>query len=279
VWSQQGPKLVGSGTIGGAQQGFAVALSAGADTAIVGGPDDNNSTGAVWVFTRSGGVWSQQGPKLIGGGAVGAAQQSQTVALSADGNTAIIGGFADNNHIGAAWVFTRSGGVWSQQGAKLVGSPAVGAPNQGGSVALSADGNTAIMGGDNDSAAGASWVFTRSAGVWSQQGPKLVGSGAVGDAAQGVSVALSADGNTAIIGGPYDNGQAGAAWAFIRTCRAWTQMGGKLVGSGAIGGAQQGQSVALSADGNTAIVGGVGDNNNAGAAWVFVKRGWGSVLP
>jgi hypothetical protein len=52
-----------------------------------------------------------------------------------------------------------------------------------------------------------------------------------------------------------------------------------LVGSGAIGGAQQGQSVALSADGNTAIVGGCNDNNNAGAAWAFVKRGWGSVLP
>jgi hypothetical protein len=59
----------------------------------------------------------------------------------------------------------------------------------------------------------------------------------------------------------------------------WTQLGGKLVGSGAIGAAQQGQSVALSADGNTAIVGGVGDNNNAGAAWVFVKRGWGTLLP
>jgi hypothetical protein len=279
VWSQQGPKLVGSGAIGGAQQGFAVALSAGADTAIVGGPDDNNSTGAAWVFTRSGGVWSQQGSKLVGSGAVGAAEQSQTVALSADGNTAIVGGFADNAHTGAAWVFTRSGGMWTQEGPKLVGSPAVGGSNQAGSVALSADGNTAIIGGDNDSATGAAWAFTRRAGIWSQQGPKLVGSGAVGDAAQGTSVALSADGNTAIIGGSYDNGQAGAAWVFIRRCRVWTQMGGKLVGSGAIGAAQQGQSVALSADGNTAIVGGVGDNNNAGAAWVFVKHGWGTLLP
>ena len=168
---------------------------------------------------------------------------------------------------------------FTQQGPKLVGGGAVGNAFQG-SVALSADGNTAIIGGDNDSAAvGAAWAFTRSAGVWSQLGPKLVGSGAVGNAAQGVSVALSADGNTVIIGGSYDNGEAGAAWVFIRRCRLWTQMGGKLVGSGAIGGAQQGQSVALSADGNTAIVGGINDNNNAGAVWVFVKHGWGSVLP
>jgi hypothetical protein len=40
-----------------------------------------------------------------------------------------------------------------------------------------------------------------------QQGPKLVGDDTVGDAHQGYSVALSADGNTAIVGGPYDNDQ------------------------------------------------------------------------
>jgi hypothetical protein len=66
---------------------------------------------------------------------------------------------------------------------------------QGVSVALSGDGNRAVVGGEgNDGSAGAAWVFTRSAGVWSQHGPKLVGTGAVGNAYQGSSVALSADG-------------------------------------------------------------------------------------
>jgi hypothetical protein len=51
---------------------------------------------------------------------------------------------------------------------------------------------------------------------FSQQGPKLVGTGTVGDASQGWSVALSADGNTAILGGPGDNNEAGAAWVFIQ---------------------------------------------------------------
>jgi hypothetical protein len=45
-----------------------------------------------------------------------------SVALSADGNTAIVGGVADNAEIGAAWVYTRSGTDWTQQGNKLVGT-------------------------------------------------------------------------------------------------------------------------------------------------------------
>ena len=51
-----------------------------------------------------------------------------------DGNTAIVGGPSDNSNIGAAWVYTRSGGVWSQQGPKLVGTGAVGYAEQGSSV-------------------------------------------------------------------------------------------------------------------------------------------------
>jgi hypothetical protein len=96
--------------------------------------------------------FTQQGPKLVGSGTA-SAQQGVSVALSSDGNTAIVGGNADNNgRPGAAWVFTRSGGIWSQQGSKLVGTGAVGAAGQGQSVALSADGNTAIVGGPDDNA-------------------------------------------------------------------------------------------------------------------------------
>ena len=43
------------------------------------------------------------------------------MALSGDGNTALIGGYADNTSVGAAWVFTRSGSTWTQQGSKLTG--------------------------------------------------------------------------------------------------------------------------------------------------------------
>jgi hypothetical protein len=269
VWTQQDSKLVGAGAVGPALQGTSVALSADGSTAIVGGPNNNSSTGAAWVFGLGGNV-----ELPLGSGAVGAAFQGASVALSADGNTAIVGGPDDNSDAGAVWVFTQSGGVWTQQGSKLFGGSEVGAAEQGYSVALSADGNTSIVGGPFDNSnAGAAWVFTRSGGVWTQQGAKLFGSGAAGSTVyQGASVALSADGNTAIVGGDGDNSFAGAAWVFTRSGGGvWTQQGPKLFGSGAVGAANQGNSVALSADGTTAIVGGDTDNSHAGAAWVFTS--------
>jgi hypothetical protein len=131
----------------------------------------------------------QQGSKLVGTGATGAALQGISVAMSADGNTAIVGGYSDNSNVGAVWIYRRSGGSWTQQGTKLVGTGNTGASQQGTSVALSADGNTALVGGRGDNTnAGATWVFTRSGTTWSQQGTKLVGTGAIGEALQGFSV-------------------------------------------------------------------------------------------
>lgn len=271
--AQQGAKLVGTGNTGAASQGRGVAISADGNTMVAGGYADNASQGAAWVFTRSGGVWSQEGAKLVGTGNAGAASQGHAVAISADGNTIAVGGYGDILP-GAVWIYTRTGGVWSQQGAKLVGTGSVGGSQQGGSVALSADGNTLLVGGAGDNGnLGAAWIFTRSGGVWTQQGAKLVGTGNVGNSQQGQSVALSADGNTAIVSGPLDNTDEGAAWIFTQSGGVWTQQGAKLVGTGNTGAARQGRSVALSADGNTAILGGYWDNGTIGAAWVFTRSG------
>ena len=273
-WAQQGSKLLGAGAVGTSAQGVSVALSADGNTAIVGGRDDGDGPGAAWVYTRSKGVWAQQGSKLVGTGAVGSSLQGRSAALSADGNTALVGGVADNGYVGAAWVYTRDGhGEWAQQGSKLVGTGAVGTSYQGVSVALSADGNTAIVGGYVDNGAvGAAWVYTRTNGEWAQQGSKLVGTGAGGSAEQGYSVALSADGDTAIVGGPTDSSHSGAAWVYTRRNGEWAQQGSKLVGTGGAGNqTAQGYSVALSAHGDTALVGGPFDNGNLGAAWVFVQ--------
>jgi hypothetical protein len=272
TWSQQGNKLVGTGAVGLANQGMSVALSSDGNTAIVGGWRDNNNVGAVWIYTRNAGVWSQQGSKLVGTGAIGQSRQGE-VKLSSDGNTAIVGGPGDNNYTGAVWVFVRSGGVWNQQGSKLVGTGAIGAADQGNAVALSSDGNTILVGGNYDNTnIGAVWVYTLTNGVWTQQGNKLVGSGAIGGANQG-SVAISSDGNTALVGGYNDNNNTGAVWIFTGTGGVWTQQGNKLVGTGAIGAAGQGGPIALSSDGNTAMVGGPKDNNNSGAVWVFTRTG------
>jgi hypothetical protein len=274
TWSQQGSKLVGTGATTGGDFGRSVGISADGDTAVIGNWADNSNNGATWIFTRSGGAWSQQGGKLIGTGAVGKAHQGWSVGISADGNTIAVGANVDNAGAGAVWIFTRSGETWSQQGGKLVGTGAAGNAQQGASVALSGDGNTLVVGGPLDqSQAGAAWVFTRSGFVWSQQGGKLVGTGAAGSAGQGHAVAISGNGDTVVSGGLDDDAGAGAVWAFTRAGSAWSQQGGKLVGTGAAGAAGQGSAVGLAADGDTAVVGGDQDHSGAGAAWVFTRGG------
>lgn len=276
VWTQQGSKLVGTGGIGTQDQGYNVALSADGNTLAIGGNKDNSDIGAVWIFTRSGGVWTQQGSKLVGTGAVGTARQGWSVALSADGNTLAFGGLTDNFNTGAVWIFTRSVGVWSQQGSKLVGIGGIpGNQAQGSSVALSANGNTLAVGGSSDNGSiGATWIFTRSNGIWTQQGAKIVGTGGIGAfLSQGLSVALSADGNTLAVGGYGDNGLIGATWIFTRLGTIWNQQGEKLVGTGYIGTSYQGFSVTLSGDGNTLAIGGYPDNGNIGATWIFTRSG------
>ncbi|HEX7677288.1 MAG TPA: hypothetical protein VF713_04145, partial [Thermoanaerobaculia bacterium] len=267
-WAQQGPKLTAPSP-GKASQGGAVAISGDGNTAVVGGSSDHGGFGATWVWTRSGGTWTESA-KLVGTAADGySSSQGGALAISRDGNTVIVGASGDKGGTGAVWIFTRSGETWTQQGPKLVGSGAVTAANQGGTVALSADGNTALVGGYLDdsfygvccfppSSVGAAWVWTRSGGVWSQQGPKLVGTG--GDfsssigVGQGYSVALSADGNTALVGAVGDH----AAWVWIRNGGVWTQQGSKLIGDG--------RSVALSGDGNTALL--------SASVWIRSSGAW-----
>jgi hypothetical protein len=273
TWSQQGEKLTGTGESGEGKLGFSVALAGDGNTALIGGPGDEGGAGGAWAFTRSGATWSQQGEKLTGTGGVGAGESGRSVALSAVGDTALIGGPEDDAGTGAAWALTRSAGVWSQQGAKLTGKEE-GNGESGVLVSISADGDTALVGGwKDDSTKGAAWVFTRSGGVWSQQGPKLTGGGESGEAGFGTSVALSADGNTALVGGPGDNGRQGAAWVFTRTGSTWSQQGPKLTGAGATNAAWFGYTVALSGDGRTALIGGFLDENWKGSAWVFTRSG------
>ena len=272
TWTQQGPLLVGTGATGTAQQGSSVALSGDGNTLAVGGPEDNNSAGAVWIWKRSNGVWTQQGSKLIGTGGSSGAQQGTSVSLSADGNTLAEGGNNDGSGAGATWIFKQSGGVFTQLGSKLVGTGATGIAEQGTSVSLSPDGLTLAVGGPFDStSAGATWIFTWSGAAFVQQGSKLVGTGATGAARQGTWVSLSGNGTTLAVGAPHDASSNGATWIFTRSGTTWTQQGSKLVGTGATGAAQQGSAVALSANGNTVAIGGPFNSSNAGATWLFTR--------
>jgi hypothetical protein len=335
---QQGPNLFPNDLTpgSGSQFGDAVAISPDGNTALVGALIDNSSKGGVWMFTRSGGVWSQQGQKIVPNDEVNSAEFGTSVALSRDGNTALIGGELDNSQTGAAWVYVRSGSNWIEQ-KKLLPNGAVGSSVRfGHSVALSNDGNTAVVGGPDDQGAGnpgvsggAAWVFTRSGTNWGtglkispslqpnatnpsafgtavavssdgstvfiggpEDGP---GSGTVavftraGNPVQrltandetgfppttlfGSSIAVSSDGNTAVIGGPDDNNSVGgAAWVFTRSGSTWSQQGSHLLPTNGAGpSAHFGNDVAISADGNTVLIGSNGDSNNVGAAYLFTR--------
>jgi len=268
---QQGAKFTNSSA--SAQQGQSVAVSADGNTAIIGGPGDNSNTGAAWIYVRTGTAWSQQA-KLVGSGAVGAARQGISVAISADGNTAVVGGSSDNSSDGAVWVFARTGTDWAQQGNKLVGAGGTSGAQQGTAVAISSDGNKIASGAIADNLfVGAVWVFERNGSTWAQSGEKLTPSDGIEKPRLGVSVSLSADGSRLLAGGYLDNVRQGAAWIFDDTGCGMTQSGTKLVGTGGNVSAWQGYSVSLSADGNTAMVGGCNDNNLAGAAWIFTNNG------
>ena len=130
--------LIGVGTpiLGLPHQGSAVALSADGNTALIGGPGQLYETGAAYVFTRSNGAWQQE-QVLIGlpsfvlsqerKGAIVApigleygGNQGYAVALSADGNTAFVGGPCDYNNKGMTWLFYRTNGVW-RRGERMPG--------------------------------------------------------------------------------------------------------------------------------------------------------------
>jgi hypothetical protein len=96
--------LVSTEAIGRARQGIAGALSSDGTTAVVGGPGDNADVGAAWIYT----VASRQAVKLVGAGMIGPAKQATSIALSANGSTAIVGGPDDNGGLGAVWVFVAA---------------------------------------------------------------------------------------------------------------------------------------------------------------------------
>jgi hypothetical protein len=277
IWSQQA-KLVASDGAGSDYFGNSVSISADGNTAIVGARGDDTNKGSVYVFTRSGSTWSQQSKLLANDGDYND-YFGHSVSISADGNTAIIGAYTDDSSRGSAYIFTRNGTTWSQQ-AKLLASDGVGSDYFGYSVSISADGNTAVVGAHADDSPevnkGSAYVFTRSGSTWGQQAKLLANDGVAGDYF-GISVSISADGNTAIVGAFGDNGGTGSAYIFTRSGSTWSQQA-KLLSNDGIGYDRFGISVSISADGNTAVVGAyVADIpytlTDSGSAYIFTRSG------
>ncbi len=189
----------------------------------------------------------------------GAASDMFGGSVAISGNTAIVGAPGRSE----ARVYVRNGPTWSQQGAAL--TPSDGVASFGKAVAISGD--TAVIGAVNTA-----YVFVRSGETWSQRQILTASDGIVGDHF-GDSVAITS--NTVIVGAPFENGNRGAAYVFVRGA-TWTEQQ-KLTATAAEANDGFGWSVGIS--GETAIVGVFGDNvfgdtsNREGSAYVFVRNG------
>lgn len=215
TWNQQA-KLIASDGLTGDRFGWSVDIYD--DTALIGAyyDDDNGArSGTAFVFTRSGTIWGEQA-KLYPDDPKSFHFFGLSVALS--GDTALIGalGDADNGaEAGAAYVFVRTGMLWSQQ-AKLKGSDNVTDDEVGWSVALSGDTAllSAIRDDDNGTDSGSVYIFVRNGTTWTEEAKLIPGDGAYRDFF-GWSMGLSGD--TALIAAHLedDNGaDAGAAYVF-----------------------------------------------------------------
>jgi hypothetical protein len=290
---QHGTRLTGPGETGAGEFGLSAAVSEDGTTALVGAPRDNDFVGAVWVFVRSGGTWSQQGSKLVPGGApenAGCPEEpifsgiessecgfGASVALSGDGNTAIIGSPRDYGFQGGAWVFTRSGSTWTRQATELTGAGESGEGHFGKSVAISTDGTLALVAGPSDANGhGAVWSFARSGSTWTPLGEKLTPSDGTGVGYFGRGLALSPNAKHVLVGAPGDSDYRGAAWTFTRSpssSTGWKQEEKLTGGEEEEGLGRFGWAVAISEEGDTALVGGPRDEGDAGAAWLFTQSG------
>ncbi|WP_462076494.1 FG-GAP repeat protein [Nitrospira sp. CMX1] len=282
VWSQQA-YLKGSNT--GAFDNFGSSVALSGDTLVVGAPgEDSNATGvngaqgnnsvsdsgAVYVFTRTNGVWSQQAylkasnTGMFDSFGSSVALSGDTLAVGAIGEesnaTGINGNQGDNSasHAGAVYVFTRTSGVWSQQ-AYVKASNTEANDVFGKTVALNSDtlavgalqegsALTGVTGGSPNEVAtgngaansGAVYVFTRTSGSWSQQA-YVKASNTRNNDAFGTSLTLSGD--TLAVGAPGENSvltgvitgspnavttgigspASGAVYIFTRTGGGWSQ--------------------------------------------------------
>ena len=243
TWTQQ-DKLVASDASVAANFGVSVALD---NNSVVVGADQEGGVGAAYVFTLSVATWSEQA-KLNASDNASGDQFGLAVDISTD--TVLVGAPKSDVDVGAAYIFQRSTGIWSEQ-QKLLSSDLVAPFNQFGSAVSIAD-STAVVSDfyaanqlNTNGYGGAVFVFTNNAGLWSEQQKITVPtspianifSNEIGGVVQmpiefrplanefdsfGYSVSL--DDNYLVVGAPYYNSgsdRAGAAFVFDFQAGQW----------------------------------------------------------
>ncbi len=272
TWSLQQKLTASDGTT---DSYFGCSVAIDGDTVVIGasraapGPG-----GAAYVFVREGTTWTQQ-QRLDGEGGEGDAFGTS---VAIDGTTIVVGAGRATGGApmsGAAYVFVRSGGAWTQQ-QKLSDSSSRSLDFFGNSVAVS--GNTALVGApdrDNDGATdgGAVYFFERIGTTWYS---RTMAVAMIANTCLGASVAL--DGDRALAGATgFPAGSvtaAGAVMPFHAESGSWS-LDTLLTASDAARGDRFGSSVALSGD--TAVVGAMfaspSSLSAAGVAYSYARSG------
>ena len=252
--------------------GRSVAISSDGTTIIVGSnqDDDGASTqGSAYIFDWNGSTWSQT-QKFVQSDTLANSEFGWSVAMSDDGTVAAIGAAYHDNpggtaviNGGAVYIFTKSGGTWSQT-QKMYASDYITQANQalGYNISMAGDGSMVVAGAlYNDTTvqdSGAAYVFVKSGGVWPVTETQILKtSDAATSDTGGWSVSTSQNGDRIIYGAPYDDdnqGNSGSIYIFDRSNGTWTQTK-KYANHASSGATYFGKATAVSSDGMVYIVG------------------------
>ncbi len=230
--------------------------------------------------------WIQRGRLTAADGAEGdffgysIAIDGDTVVVGA--NRTDVGGITDT---GAVYVFVRPEADWSDITHKAKLTAGDGAEDDRLGYSVTIEGDTVVAGalradiGGNGSQ-GAAYVFVKPGATWSDVTHAAKLTAADGSAGVNLGYSIAIDGDTIVVGANNDNGLRGAAYVFVKPGATWSDAThtAKLTADDGEGADYLGLSVAI--DGDTVVAGAayanIGDNNNQGAAYVFVEpmEGW-----
>ena len=198
TWTQTA--RLASGVVGG-EFGSAVSINSDGTTAIIDAYGENTA----YIYTNQSGTWTQTA-RLANIAQQNTGILNTLVSINSDGTIAIIGAPAENSGTGEAYIYTNQSGTWTQTAriASGINNSAFGY-----SVSINSTGTIAIIGAENENSyTGAAYIYTNQNGTWTQAS-KL---SAVSGTGFGYAVSIDSAGNTAIIGGYFDNSGAGVAY-------------------------------------------------------------------
>src|SRR5690554_3728844 len=263
TWTQIGNAIEGEAQWD--RNGWSVALSADGTIVAMSAPRHNGNgpeSGQVRVFENVQGTWTQVGTPLVG------LQPNHrfgtSIALSADGSILAVGTIQEGSAgqaLGYIMLFENIQGTWTQIGQPIYGTDP---GNQSGrSVSLSSDGNIVAIGESGYSTSSSSRignvrVFENVSGTWTQIGSRIIGEAA--NDSSGISISLSSNGSVVGIGASGNDGNGNAAGhvrVYQNTLNIWSQVGIDIDGEEALD--FFGESVSISGNGDTLIVGATTD--------------------